>query len=369
MMRKGKAAVFSIILMVEFALSAATSAYAADQRTPEQHRGLSAKEIRVIPAEEVNRIEFQAPDNIRGEIRIRTDIDATEVKIEIDKKVSNLPAGERSAGILESITIETNVAEGRLLVVVKTPRDAEWEGSPIGVRVDLEILLPPGWVFCGKSKNYDFDINGPFREVFITGTYGKIRVEEVTDVADLRTEYGDLSLVAARGKVVINNRYGTATLADITVGEAPLRIRSEHGTATLRRIDGPVDISVDDAAVEITAWTLKTGSAKIATRNSPMIVDLVKWGAPELSLENKNAEIQISTPHEFSAIIRLEVSREGKGYIRTRDLPVKATHLDRRMLEGVTGNGDGSMKVFIGGYGSITLRGPQPLIRQDKKGL
>lgn len=346
---------------------AAICGYSADDRAA-RRAGLSQNEIRRLPVEKVQNIEFNAPDNISGEVRIRTDIDAVEAQIKIDENVYNIEPGDRSKRILASITVETEVIQDILRVEVKAPRGAEWEGSQIGVKVDLELLLPAGWVFHGESSSYSFDISGPFREVTINGTYGKVRVKEVTELANLRTEYGTLTLIGARGQVEVTNRYGAMTLEDITVSDIPLRIRSEHGMAKLHRISGPVDIAIDDAEVGITDWTLETGSSRIATQNSPITVHFAKWGTPILDIENNNAEVDISTPEEFSATIRLKMDEAGGGYIRTRGIPVKATHLDRRTLEGLIGNGGGLLKVFVSDRGDITLHGPMSAANRRGKG-
>jgi len=365
-MIKYKSVIPVSVLAVVLVFLAATCAYAADDRAA-RRAGLSENEVRRIPVEEVHTIEFNAPDNISGEVRVRTAIDEVEAQIEIDKNVYNIEAGERSTRILESITVETEVVQDILRVEVKAPRGAEWEGSQIGVKVNLEILLPAGWVFHGESSGYSFDISGPFREVAINGTYGKIRVKEVTELADLRSEYGALTLAGARGQVEVTNRYGAMTLEDITVSDMPLRIRSEHGTARLHRINGPVDINLDDAEIEITDWTLETGSSRVATQNSPIAVHFAKWGTPILDIENNNADVDISTPEEFSAMIRLAMDEEGGGYIRTRGIPVKATHIDRRTLEGITGDGGGLLKVFVSDRGDITLHGPMSAVRRGGK--
>lgn len=320
---------------------------------------LTTSEIRHLPAEDLRRIEFTSAENIRGEIRIKTAGDLTLVIVEIDKQVHNISAGPRSDKILKSILVETKILNDVLLVEVKTPDAAEWEGRQIGVSADVEILLPPGWDFAGRSSAYDFDLTGPFRQVVIDGKYGRIKVDDVTEVAKISTEYGTLLGEKLRGKIDLNNRFGLTSLKKTVVTGKPLRIRSERGTITLKQLDGPVDISVDGAEVTIEGWVLTSGHSRIATRDEPINIQFAEWGAPRLEIENKNAEVEIVTSEDFSAIVHLEIEEYAGGYIRTRNLPVKVTRLERQILEGVIGNGDGSLEVFVGGIGEIALHGPK----------
>lgn len=333
---------------------------------PDQSRSdLSTSEVRRLPATDLAVIRFQPADNIRGEIRIRTDVDIGDVEIEIKKNLYNISSGERAAEILESIEVETEVAGNVLRIGIKTPDDAKWEGSQIGVAVNLEILLPPGRIFRSDSEYFDFDVAGPFREVRIYGTYGRILVEEVTESANLRTEYGTLTLTGAQGRIDVSNRYGSITLKHISGLTTPLKVRSEREQVELETIEGPVDIRVDDAPVTISGWTIRQGSSYIATGNAPVTIDVAVWEKPQVTVHAQNAKVSISTPAEFSALVRLSTSEKGGGYIRTRGLPLKVTQLETTSVEGLAGKGDGMLEVSVEEHGDIMLRGPHPQVRKD----
>ena len=81
-----------------------------------------------------------------------------------------------------------------------------------------------------------------------------------------------------------------------------------------------------------------------------------------------NAEVDIYTPDDFSAVIRLEVGGEGNSYIRTRGIPVKATRMEQQILEGIAGNGEGLLEVRVEGLGDIMLRGPRPRVTEKGEG-
>ena len=339
-------------------LLCAQAGFTADDQDQSGGR-LSATEVRQLPAAGVHALEFHGPENLGGEIRIRTEANAAEVKIEFNKHIHNLPAGERATRILNSISVTTVVSGDQLTIEIKAPADAEWEGSQIGVRADLDMLVPSGWAFAGESEFYDFDITGPLTEVKITGTYGKIRVDGVMESTELRTQFGSLSLVNARGRVEVTNKYGAITLQQITTDKTPLQINTQYGAVDATKIAGPVDMSLDTAPLEIAEWTLEKGISRIGANAAPIKVQLARWGAPQLTIENQNARVEVAIPKEFSAQIRLAVGEEGAGRICTRGIAVKATRLDRWILEGIAGAGAGQLEVHSGDYGDILLRGPQ----------
>jgi len=347
-------------VMVGLCLFAVVISRAGDDR-PDRRKTMSANDVARLSVKDVGILEFRAPENLGGEIQVRTDVDVLEALIEVNENVSNVSDEDQAKRILESITVESSITNDVLHVEVKTPESAEWEGTDVGVHVDLAILIPPGLIFKGDSEHYNFDLAGPLPEVEIIGRYGKIRVEDVTEHTDLRSEYGSLTLISAQGKVEIRTRYGTATLEDITVGEEPLRIRGERGSISLERIEGPVNISADDCQISITDWTLRTGESRVATQNSPIEISFADWGDPEVIIENRRAKVEIGVQEGFSSSIRLGLREEGRGFIRTRGLPIKATRLNQKTLEGIAGDGGGMLQVSnIDGDITLYQRGDSP---------
>jgi len=340
-------------VLVGLCLFAVVISRAADDRR-DQRKTMSANQVARLSVKDVSLLEFRAPENLGGEIQVRTDVDVLEAVIEVDESVSNVSDGDQAKRILESVTVESAVSDNILHVDVKTPESAEWEGTNVGVQVILTVLIPPGLRFDGQSEHFNFDLAGPFPEVKVDGRYGKIRVENVTDHTDLRSEYGSLTLISAQGKVEISNRYGTANLEDIKVGEEPLRVRGERGAISLERIDGPINISADDCPILIIDWTLQSGESRVATQNSPIEISFADWGDPSVIIENRRAKIDIGVYEDFSAAIRLGLREEGRGFIRTRGLPIKATRLNQKTLEGIAGSGGGLLQV-TNNNGDITL--------------
>jgi len=353
----GKVRVALLFLLFTSGLARFASGLAADDQQ-QLDGGLAASETRRLAAAGIRRIEFRGPGNLGGELRLRAEANTSDVKIEINKHVHNIAAGERATRILGAISLATAVTADLLTIEVKTPASAEWEGSQIGVRADLDILVPTGLVFTGESEFYDFDLSGPLREVRIAGKFGKIRVQGVTEAANLRTEFGVLSLTDARGGAEVNNQYGAITLQQIAVGETPLRVGTQYGAIDASKITGPVEITTDTAPVEITDWTLEKGLSRIEGHAAAIKVQFARWGAPQVTIENENAKVEVMIPKDFSARIRLAVGEEGGGRIRTRGVSVKATRLDRWIIEGIAGRGAGLLEVNSGDYGDILLGGP-----------
>jgi len=340
----------------------------AGSNSPEDQQGLSTSETRRITAANIAVLEFKPPDNIRGEMRIRTDVDAEDIEIGIRKNVSNILDGERAAKILESITVKTETSRDLLRIGLQTPQNPEWEGSRIGVAVVFEILLPPGRTFRGDSELYDFDLRGPFREVQIYGTYGGIQVAGVTETANLRAEYGALTLADAQGRIELNNQYGTTTAQNLTGLSTPLKVRSERGDIKMEAVAGAVDIQVDDGLVTISGWTATGRDSRIISRNSPVTVDLIGGEKPNVMIRTVDGDVTVTTHEDFSARVQSSINKFGGGYIRTRGLPLKVTQIDRHALEGVAGDGDGLLDITIENHGSIMLRGPKPVVREDENG-
>ncbi len=327
---------------------------------PSGRQGLSAHEVARIPAEDLKLLEFHAPGNLRGELRVRSDIEVGQVLIEFSKDVYNLTAGEQSERILTAITYETEITNDRLMLVIRTPKDAEWEGTQIGVSAICELVVPAGLSINCESDAFDFDLSGPFREVSVAGKFGNIRVEEVSEKTDLRSDFGDITLRNAVNRVSITNRYGASYLASISTGDNPLHVRSDRGKLDIQGMVGPMDVAVDGAPISIQGWAPAAGQSRISAEGSPITIGIESWQAPTVTIKDRNGDVEITTPAGFSAILRLAISRDGLGFIRTRGLPVKVTRLDHYTLEGVAGDGGGLLEVNVDGTGQIKVIGSHP---------
>ncbi len=329
---------------------------------------LSSTFLSHVSAESIRVIEFDSPQNLSGLFRLRTDVDEREIVIEVSENVYNIPPGPQADRILKSITVSTEVSDKKLRIIIETPYNAEWMGSQIGVRAELNVSAPPDLIFQSTSESFDFELTGPLKTARISSKYGKLFAEKITESADLRSEYGEVTVRDAAGEIEVRSHYGTIKIEDVTVAGEPLWVSSERGEVELTRIGGPVKIDLENSPLAMTEWQVTGGTSRISSDNSSIDIGIAVWKNPTVSIEALTGDVFVSTPKEFSGQLRLNLGREQVGKIHVRDMLVKATHLDLRTLEGIVGDAKGLLEVSIEEYGDIILQGshPRPTAAGDK---
>lgn len=178
------------------------------------------------------------------------------------------------------IEVDSTGAGVELRTIVPTRRDG------MGVRVDLELVVPADLALDLETTTGDIAASGPFTSALLATGYGDVRVSEVAGSVQARSSSGDVELSDVGGAVEATTSYGDVTLracrgarivgksssGDVVAsdgGTGEWDLDSKYGDVKLAGGSGTLAIETSSGRIDVTRFT---GSAR--ARNGYGAIDL-----------------------------------------------------------------------------------------------
>ena len=336
--------------------------------------------------------EIDGSSNLNCSIKIisrQTD----RVKISF-KKTAGTPSRSESARFLDLIGFKLSVKDDRAVFSILSPSQAPWQGSNRKVFVDILVELPEKMRISGRTKYTGFVIEGPFQGVDLRSTYSNLDLRRIFGPVDATTSFGDIKVEAIRGEIRAETESGKIIASDLVVPSGYALFETSNATIDLKNIQGHLEAYTSHAAITASNIDARDGSVVLRTSHSP--VDIrnitgelicetsydpitianadINHGQPRIETRHapitaefsniSNCELYIATeynnviltvPADISARIIAGVGEGGR--IKTSNLSLTPTVLDRTRLEAVAGDGDSKIEVSVGDIGSIAING------------
>lgn len=336
--------------------------------------------------------EIDGSSNINCAIRVISQ-PTDKVKVSFKKTAETSSQGE-SARFLDLIGFKLTSNNDRAVFKILSPSQAPWQGSDHRVNVEILVELPEKMSIEGKSEYTRFDIEGPFQGVDLKSTYSNIELKRIFGPVEATTSYGNIRLGAIRGEIRAETQNGGISADDLIIPsgyalfetsngvidlrdiQGQLEAYTSHSAITARNIDardGSVVLRTSHSAVEVnniageliceTSYApiiiektnINHGQPRIETRHAPITAEFSNVSDCELYISTLYSNVNLTVPSDISARFIAGVGDGGR--IRTRNLSLKPTVLDRTRLEAVAGDGDSRIEVSVGDIGSIEIDG------------
>lgn len=240
-----------------------------------------------------------------------------------------VPRGKNGAELAEKFTVEQHGND----VVVLAPKKDGFFGFLKG-SVDVEVAVPQGSSFDGKSGSGDISGRGYLGDVVVGTGSGDISVDEVADV-ELKSGSGDLTVRVARGTTKARTGSGDVSVevchgrSDLSSGSGDLQIR--RAEAELRAKTGSGDIQIDASAADLELITgtgdvalkgVHGGDVSAKTGTGDVLVGVAQGVAAYLDLNTVTGDVKIDLeeadgPGDADAQTRLRIT-SGSGDIRVK---------------------------------------------------
>ncbi|MGQ0601932.1 MAG: DUF4097 family beta strand repeat-containing protein [Anaerolineales bacterium] len=161
----------------------------------------------------VNEPAMLIVENDTGEV-IVTAGDTDEIVVSIHKIGYAATQAEAEAE-RDAIQVLLTQQGDTVRVVYQRPSEVVLVGDARGEQVDFTITVPVSTV------------------VNVTSGAGRVALMGTTGVADLHSDFGDITVLDLTGKLIAATNSGTITARRIRAGEADIELRSDFGTVTL----------------------------------------------------------------------------------------------------------------------------------------
>ena len=313
-------------------------------------------ETRSVPAQGLGGMRLTGPQNLSGQVIINVG-GADSVHFAINK-ILRVGSIEIATELDREIQVVLRPVGSLLLVNVETPRGARWEGTNWGVRLELLVDLPSGWDLDVDTRHFEFDLNGPFRDVNIRTEFGRVKVKDVARRVDVRGNYTGIELEDVKGTVQCRTAYSDLTVRRaIPAVDEPVRLTNSYGPITVDELVGTLVAETESANFELDGVSLVGGTSRIIGDNAPVHMELKEFGRARLEIQTSHAPVDLTVPRHLSAQLSMTVGTGGS--IHTRGLTIQ-THeslLNQQRVEGVCGSGDGIIDITGSGASAVELVG------------
>ncbi len=224
-------------------------------------------------------------------------------------------------------------------------------GSGLEASADLRVTVPKGKsidlnLAAGKAviRNVDGDISLDVQaaDVETSGTRGRL---------DLDTGSGEVRVREAEGELYLDTGSGDVTVEGVR--GSVLKMDTGSGGLTLRRV--AVDrLGLDSGSGQVSLRGVSAPDLSIDSGSGSVEIDL-DADVERLIVDSGSGGVTLGVPASLGARLQID---SGSGGIDV-DVPIRITRNERRLLQGVLGDGAGRITIDTGS-GGVRIRPSSP---------
>jgi hypothetical protein len=298
-------------------------------------------------------LRISIPNNLGGSINLRVrDEDDCLVKFECWARANT---EDRAKDFVHMVDVDLDRVEDIVELSLSTPRPAPWEGTNYGIKANLDIFIPEGFILKTKTYSFDLDIRGPLKKVDIENNYGKTYVSDVSENTRIDGAYNRVDVENIQGDLDIHTTYNSISARDVDADKGKALFKTVYGEINLENVRGQIEAETIYSAIYAANVSLLGGVNKIQTVYSEIDLEFEEIEDSELHVKNTYGNINVSVPEGISARLTLTVDRGGK--IHTTGILITPTVLRKTRLEGICGQGESKIEMDVDGIGKIYLEG------------
>ncbi len=105
------------------------------------------------------------------------------------------------------------------------------------ISIALKVLLPERKRVTIFGTGCNVTVKGIYGKLKITLNDGRCHLENISGIADIATQSGNISIAAANGEIIATTKYGTVAQNPIPSGETVYNLSSINGNILLEKIE------------------------------------------------------------------------------------------------------------------------------------
>ena len=262
---------------------------------------------------------------------------------------------KKGVDYVDLISVSMASVADEIRIEMRAPNPAPWEENADAGMVHAMLTVPPGCAIDIEATSFDVTANGPFREIVIPSSLGRLEISDVTSKLDVSTANQRVSLENISGDIAASTTNAKLTARALSCGGKPAKLRNESGDIKVDGAKGELNIRNSYGRTEIVQFTPTGGGSFIRSSSGPVLVDVVSMTDGRVVIVNEYEDIELRLAHDLSAALALTVDEDGTidaSQIQFVADLVEHNHLNLRMGQGV-----GSISASVRGKGNILVRG------------
>lgn len=264
---------------------------------------------------------------------------------------------QRKKGIdyIDLISVGITSVVDEIRIDMRAPNPAPWEEDVDAGMVQAVLTVPPGSAFDIEAVSFDVTARGPFREIVIPSSMGRLQISDVTGKLDIATANQRVILQDIAGDISASTTNANLTARSLDCREKPAKLRNESGDIKVDSVTGQLSIRNRYGRTEISGFTPTGTGSFIRSSSGPVLVDIAGMTDGRLVIVNEFEDVELRLPDNLSAALALTVDDDGTiDVTQARFVAdvVEHNHLNLRL-----GQGTGSISASVRGKGNIQIHG------------
>ena len=301
----------------------------------------------------VRDVVIQSANNLSGSLTIRAG-EEDAVLITYTKRAK---AVDRSMAtdFIDLIDVTLDVLPTRISVKLRAPNPAPWSGTDYSGSVQAELILPPGSRIDIESPLYDVTAQGPFEEVIIPESLGRLEITEVTGRVMVASVNRRVLLENITGEISASTSNSSLRAVNIDTRDHQAKFRNTGGDIRIENFVGGINAKNSYGRITILDFEPRGQSNFIRGSSGPITLEISRMTEGQLVVANRHEDIDISVPDSISAYLTLAVDQDG--LIEATHFPFVSDLVQRDRLSLIAGEGDVDISGTVRGKGNIYIRG------------
>ena len=305
------------------------------------------------PLKPGSRIQIASTNKLSGEIKLVTD-DTDSLRV-LYVKVAKAASKSQAIDFIDLISVDIGGRPEAPVVKLRAPNPTPWEGTNYSGSVEVALVVPRDCEIVIDAQVYDVSAVGPFRSVEIPASLGRLEISDVNGKLNVATVNRRVSLENVTGDIEASTTNSSLIARSIVCLKEQARFRNEGGDIRIEGLTGSVNIRNSYGRVTVEGFDIRGENSSIRGASGPIFVEIVGMNDGQLSLSNRQEDIEINVPDTLAAYYTLSVGEEG--VIEVSNFPFRADLIQRDRLSLQAGESDADIRGSIKGAGNIYVRG------------
>lgn len=298
-------------------------------------------------------LTIESVSTLVGEITIVTsDTPAVDVVYRKKARTNQL---SRAIDYIDLIAFTLDVSPRGVTMQFRAPNPPPWNEQVEAGRVEVEVTMPESCRVAIEAAYFDVEAEGPFVEVRVPSSYGRLQVTDVNGALELHTANRRLLAERIRGEIDIRTSNSTLDASELFCPDTQARIQNEGGDIRIEGLHGQANVKNSYGRIEIADYRPLGSRNFIRGLSGPVFVELVELGGSRVVVNNRYEDIELSISADASASLSLAVEEDGR--IEATNFEFISDLVEHNRLNLIAGDGEATISASVRGSGNIYVRG------------
>lgn len=299
------------------------------------------------------RVQVRSTDNLTGRLRIETGAAANVIATYT--KQARTESRSRAFDYIDVISVTIDVLPDYVRVDLRAPNPAPWTDNVESGQVDIRLTLPVDCEVRVEAAYFDIEAVGPFAELLVPASYGRLDVSGVNRKLELGTKNQRVTVSDVAGDIAVSTTNALLSATGVKSGDMTARFNNDGGEIRIDGVRGQINVRNNFGRIDIAGFTASGESSFIRGSSEPITIQVLAMPVGQLVVSNRYDDIELLLPADISAYFSLSV--EDNSIIEAVGIPFWPDLVKPNRLAFRSGNADVSISGSVRGKGNIYVRG------------